>query len=66
MPWVAEDNNVAFAKQGKYKLTLVEFNLQQQQIAKILGEQGLKFLNLLSKKLLDSISAIAPLINSTF
>ena len=61
VPWVAEDNNVAFAKQGKHKLNIVEFNLQQQQIAKILGQQGLKIPKSAKQEVLDSISAIAPL-----
>ncbi|MCK5355791.1 MAG: ATP-dependent helicase, partial [Methyloprofundus sp.] len=62
VPWVAEDNNVAFAKQGTHKLNLVEFNLQQQQIAKILGAKGLKIPKSAKQEVLDSISAIAPLL----
>ena len=62
LPWVAEDNNVAFAKQGLHKLNIVEFNPQQQQIAKILGEKGLKIPKSAKQEVLDSISAIAPLL----
>ena len=61
-PWAAENNKVAFIKQGAHKLKIVEFNLQQQQIAKILGEQGLTIPQSAKQEVLDSISAIAPLL----
>ncbi len=62
-PWVAENNTVSFFKQGKHKLSLVEFNIQQQQIAKILGEKGLKIPKSAKKEVMESISAIAPLLS---
>ncbi|MFK5950127.1 MAG: DEAD/DEAH box helicase [Methylococcales bacterium] len=62
-PWVSENTAVSFFKQGKHKLSLVEFNLQQQQIAKILGEKGLKIPKSAKKEVMESISAIAPLLS---
>jgi len=62
-PWVSENNSVSFFKQGKHKLSIVEFNLQQQQIAKILSEKGLKIPKSAKKEVMESISAIAPLLS---
>ncbi len=62
VPWVAEHNSLSFTKPGNYKLTLVEYNLQQREIAKILGEKGLTIPKSAKQEVLDSISSIAPLL----
>ena len=61
-PWVSEANSVAFFKQGNHKLAIVEFSPQQQQIAKILSHQGITIPKSAKQEVLDSITAIAPLL----
>ncbi len=62
VPWVAEHNTLSFTNPSHYKLTLVEFNLQHREIAKILGKEGLKIPKSAKQEVLDSISSIAPLL----
>ncbi len=61
-PWVSESYSVAFFKPSKHKLKVVEFNIQQQQIAKIVGEKGLMIPKSAKQEVMDIISGIAPLL----
>jgi superfamily II DNA or RNA helicase len=49
-------------REGPQRVRLVEFNLQHQRIAKILGDKGLTVPLTAREQVLDSIAAIAPLL----